>query len=174
MTEPSQLPTPQLFSVITTSFLSFPLPFPNLLCPLFWRWTFGEVATKLGAGAKFYHAERNREPSFSFFSHPAHSWWISGHYRLLLQSLCCSPVSTNIYTHATSISSLLQEDDGSLLCGIYSTIYRDTYIQYTLVLFLTNGSKTKVPVPKRVHCSIVSGLLAIGSLCWTFGPSHLV
>lgn len=67
LTEPSQLQTPLLFSAITTSFLSFPLPFPNLLCPLFWRWTFGEVATKLGAGTKFYHAERNREPSSSFF-----------------------------------------------------------------------------------------------------------
>lgn len=172
LTEPSQLPTPQLFSAAMTSFLSFPLPFPNLLCPLFWRRTFGEVATKLGAGTKFYHAERNRERSFSFLFHPAHSWWISGHYRLLLQSLCCSPVSTNIYTHATSISSLLQEDDGALLCGIYSTIYRDIYIY----IYSTHwyGSKTKVPVPKLVHCSKVSGPLAISSLCWTFGPSHLV
>lgn len=167
MTEPSQLLAPPLFSAIMAFFLSFPFPFLHLLCsPLFWRWIFGEVATKLGTGTKFYRAERNR---VFFFSHPAHSWRISGHYRLLLQSLCYSPVSTNIYTHAISISSLLQEDDGALLCGIYSTISTDIYcryIQYMLVLiFLNNSSKTKVPVPKLARCSIVCGLLALSSPC---------
>lgn len=89
-------------TVVLNNGLSFYPPFINLFCPpLFWKQTFGKVATKLGAGTKFYLAERNRESSFFFY--PAHSWRILSHYRLLLQSLCYSPVSTNIYTHATSI-----------------------------------------------------------------------
>lgn len=62
---------------------------------------------------------RLAEGSRECFLHPAHSWWISGHYCLLLQSLCYRPVSTNIYAHATSISSLLLHNDDAAV--LYST-----------------------------------------------------